>query len=148
MRRFLFACLCLGCFSSCSTEPTLRFEITLSEEAALEIAALSLETPVIIYTTFQRADGHMVEMHLNSGAHQRPFRAPGNAFSDVELVEIGPGGHRLSLTLNQVIPPNRPLLEGETLQQGNYEDAEFISVISNYVTRNAPPGADIKSWKY
>ena len=26
--------------------------------------------------------------------------------------------------------------------------AEFISVISDYVTRNAPQGADTKSWKY
>ena len=47
-----------------------------------------------VYTTFHRADGHTVEMHLNSGAHQNLFRAPGNAFSDVIplTVEAGKGG--------------------------------------------------------
>jgi hypothetical protein len=29
-----------------------------------------------VYTTFHRADGHTLEMHLNSGAHQNLFRAP------------------------------------------------------------------------
>src|SRR6056297_188036 len=31
-----------------------------------------------IYTTFNRSDGHTLKMHLNSGAGQSVFRAPGN----------------------------------------------------------------------
>jgi hypothetical protein len=36
-----------------------------------------------VYTTFERADGHVIEAHMNSGAFQDPFKAPGNAYSDV-----------------------------------------------------------------
>jgi hypothetical protein len=202
MKRLLFIGICLGCWLSCSGDPALQFDISLSEEAAREIEALGLEVPVVgrafaiisrdedeeprmgtgvtgnplwgmdvreftagssitiadgkatvrgyplkttaelppgryyaqaflnVYTTFHRADGHTLEMHLNSGAHQKPFRAPGNAFSDVETIEVGPGGNqRISLTLNQVIQPSRPLKEGEVLQQGNYEDTEWVRYV-------------------
>jgi hypothetical protein len=83
-----------------------------------------------VYTTFHRADGHTVEMHLNSGAHQNLFRAPGNAFSDAIpfTVEAGKGG-TVDLTINQVIQPPAPLEEGDVLQQGNYADTKWVKYI-------------------
>ncbi|MFW6136947.1 MAG: alpha/beta hydrolase [Candidatus Aminicenantaceae bacterium] len=85
---------------------------------------------VNVYTTFHRADGHTVEMHLNSGAHQSPFRAPGNVTSEVIPVSIGSGKKTaINLTLNRVIQPPSPLKEGEVLQQGNYTDTEWVKYI-------------------
>lgn len=80
-----------------------------------------------VFTTLDRADGHTVEMHLNSGAGQSPFRAPGNAMSEPTAVTIGPDGRGLDgepvrLALSQVIPPTHPLPAGGSLQQGNPTD--------------------------
>ncbi len=76
-----------------------------------------------VFTTFHRADGHVVEMHLNSGAGQSPWRAPGNAMSEPQRVTIGSrGGETIRLTLDGVIPPIDPVPEGGSLQQGNPPD--------------------------
>jgi len=83
-----------------------------------------------VYTTFHRSDGHIVEMHLNSGAHQNLFRAPGNVFSEVIPLTIKAGkGEMKDLTLTQVIQPLLPLGEGDVLQQGNYKDTEWVKYI-------------------
>jgi hypothetical protein len=83
-----------------------------------------------VYTTFERADGHTVELHLNSGAHQNPFRAPGNAAGKVVSVTIEPGKSTIiDLTLDRVLQPPQPLKEGEVLQQGNYEDREWVKYL-------------------
>lgn len=61
-----------------------------------------------IYTTFHRSDGHTVKMHLNSGAHQNAFRAPGNAYSDVKKITIEPNQNKtVSLPLNKIIQPEK-----------------------------------------
>ena len=83
-----------------------------------------------VYTTFHRSDGHTIEAHLNSGAHQSPFRSPGNAYSEVKTVRIDPRRDTvIELTLNRVIQPDRPLREGESLQQGNYEDTDWVKYV-------------------
>ncbi|MBT8079884.1 MAG: enterochelin esterase-like enzyme [Gammaproteobacteria bacterium] len=83
-----------------------------------------------VYTTFRRADGHVVEAHLNSGAFQSPFEAPGNAYSAVRSIKVGEGGMpSLHLTLEQVIQPPRPLADGEVLQQGNFEDTDWVRYV-------------------
>jgi hypothetical protein len=83
-----------------------------------------------VYTTFHRADGHTVEMHLNSGAHQNLFRAPGNAFSEViPLTVEAEKGRQVDLTINRVIQPPVPLKEEDVLQQGNYADTEWVKYI-------------------
>jgi len=83
-----------------------------------------------VYTTFHRADGHTIEAHLNSGAHQKPFRAPGNAFSSVLPLTITSGKKAtIDLALDKVIQPDRPLQAGEVLQQGNYEDTDWVKYI-------------------
>jgi hypothetical protein len=82
-----------------------------------------------VYTTFERSDGHTVEMHLNSGAHQSPFRSPGNVYSDVQTVTIGSNPAKLTLELDTVIAPSHPVPEGGSLQQGNYPDTYWVKYV-------------------
>ena len=79
-----------------------------------------------VFTTFNRADGHVVEMHLNSGAGQSPWEAPGNAKSEPQQVRIDDAGGTIHLEINQVIPPTDPVPDGGSLQQGNPPDREDI----------------------
>ena len=83
-----------------------------------------------VYTTFHRADGHVIEAHLNSGAFQNPFKAPGNAHSEVRRITVGNDGlPALELVIDQVIQPPRPLEDGEVLQQGNFADTEWVRYV-------------------
>ena len=76
-----------------------------------------------VFTTFRRSDGQVLEMHLNSGAGQSPWRAPGNAMSEARRVSIDPSRNEvLRFEINQVIPPVEPVPEGGSLQQGNPPD--------------------------
>lgn len=85
---------------------------------------------LIVYTTFHRSDGHVLEMHLNNGAHKSIFREPGNVISEVIPITIqDKKGREINLILDQVIQPAVPLREGEVLQQGNYEDTEWVKYI-------------------
>lgn len=83
-----------------------------------------------VYTTFDRADGHTVKMHLNSGAGQSPFRAPGNLHSPVYRVRFDKGrADRSEFVLSEVIPPTEPLEEGGVLQQGNPQDSDHVKFV-------------------
>ncbi|MEM9758263.1 MAG: alpha/beta hydrolase-fold protein [Pseudomonadota bacterium] len=83
-----------------------------------------------VYTTFERADGHVLEMHLNSGAHQNLFRSPGNAYSPPLKVYLDPTrDETIELALSEVIAPARPLREGEVLQQGLYDDTDWVKYV-------------------
>jgi hypothetical protein len=84
-----------------------------------------------VFTTFHRSDGHTVEMHLNAGEGQNPWRAPGNAMSEPVRIRVGPGGSTaFRLFINQVIPPIEKVPEGGTLQQGNPPDrGEFVRFV-------------------
>mgnify|MGYP001825761708 CR=1 FL=1 len=83
-----------------------------------------------VYTTFKRADGHVIEAHMNSGAFQDPFKSPGNVYSDVQQITVGDDGPlSLDLTLDQVIQPPQPLADGEVLQLGNFEDTEWVKYV-------------------
>lgn len=76
-----------------------------------------------VFTTFERADGRVVRLHLNSGAGQSPWRAPGNAYGPPVPVTIEEGGSaEVRLTIDQVIPPGEPVPDGGSLQQGNPTD--------------------------
>ena len=104
-----------------------------------------------VYTTFRRADGHVIEAHMNSGAFQDPFKAPGNAYSEVQRVTVADGGlPTLELTIDDVVQPPRPLRQGEVLQQGNFEDTEWVKyikirseVLSEFWGRDMYVGANI-----
>lgn len=90
----------------------------------------SVQAFLNVYTTFRRADGHVIEAHLNSGAFQSPFEAPGNAYSEVQNVVVDAHGlPSLELTLDRVIQPPRPLRDGEVLQQGNFDDTEWVRYV-------------------
>ena len=83
-----------------------------------------------VYTSFNRADGHTVSMHLNSGAGQNQWRAPGNAHSTVQQFSIDPSKPQsIRLTIDTVIPPIEPLEPGEVLQQGNPEDTDWVKFV-------------------
>ena len=83
-----------------------------------------------VYTTFQRADGHTLSMHLNSGAGQSLWRAPGNVYSTVGQFNIDSGKNQtIRLTLETVIPPIEELNEGEVLQQGNPRDTDRVKFV-------------------
>ncbi len=69
-------------------------------------------------------------MHLNSGAHQALFRSPGNAYSEPAQIHIDPAQREtIRLTPDQIIPAARPLQADEVLQQGLYDDTEWVKYI-------------------
>jgi hypothetical protein len=84
-----------------------------------------------VFTTFHRSDGQVVEMHLNSGAGQSPWRAPGNAKSEPQQVQIEAGGSGpIRITITEVIPPTDPVPEGGSWQQGNPPDqGDFVRFV-------------------
>lgn len=83
-----------------------------------------------VYTTFRRADGHVIKAHLNSGAFQDPFEAPGNAYGEPRTFTVGVDGRiDLDLVIDGVIQPPRPLARGEVLQQGNFDDTPWVRYV-------------------
>lgn len=59
-----------------------------------------------LYETFQRGDGHTVEMPMDRGEGQQWNRAPGNLFSNPVTVTLEPGNEqKIKLVLDRVIPP-------------------------------------------
>lgn len=84
-----------------------------------------------VFTTFHRSDGQNLEMHLNAGEGQNPWRAPGNARSEPTRIRIdSDGSGAFHLAVSQVIPPIEEVPEGGTLQQGNPQDrGEFIRFV-------------------
>lgn len=90
----------------------------------------SVQAFLSVYTTFNRADGHTVSMHLNSGAGQSMWRAPGNVHSTVREIRLEPGtGQAIQLSLDTVIPPIEPLAEGDVLQQGSPPDSDRVKFV-------------------
>ncbi len=87
-----------------------------------------------VYTTFHRADGTTVSLHLNSGAGQNPWRAPGDAYSMPVKVTIRPASSSgapdtVDLSLDSVIPPLQPVPAGGSLQQGNPVDHGLVRYV-------------------
>ena len=98
--------------------------------AELPAGDYSVQAFLNVYTRFERSDGNVVEMHLNSGAGQSMFRAPGNAFSLPQRLSIDPAaGNTLQLRLTEVIPPIEALQPGEVLQQGNPRDSRMVKFV-------------------
>ena len=56
------------------------------------------------YTTFHRADGKTVKMHMDQGEGQQWSRSPGNLYSKPVKVEVKPGAD-IHLALTETIPP-------------------------------------------
>ncbi|NNM32342.1 MAG: enterochelin esterase-like enzyme [Gemmatimonadetes bacterium] len=95
----------------------------LSDLSAVPAGEYTVQAFLNVFTTFERSDGHELEMHLNSGAGQSPWRAPGNAMSAPRAVTIGDGASEtIRLSLDAVIPSIDPVPAGGSLQQGNPAD--------------------------
>jgi hypothetical protein len=110
-----------------------------AEMSAVPAGDYTVQAFLNVFTTFQRSDGHVLQMHLNSGAGQDPWEAPGNAMSVPQQVRIDPdAGGTLRLTLTHVIPPNDPVPENGSLQQGNPPDrgelVRFVKIRSDAVS--------------
>ncbi len=83
-----------------------------------------------VYTEFERSDGHTVAMHLNSGAGQNQWRAPGNGISEVVTTRVDASSNgTVSLEVSGVIPPQNPVPEGGSLQQGNPPDTDMVRFV-------------------
>jgi len=111
------------------------------------------------WTTYHRADGHVLEMHRETGEGQNPWISPGNAHSEVVTVRLGGGDgpERVRLSLDRVIPPLQPLQEGDVLELGNPRDREqvrFVKIrselLSEFWGRDMYLGANVllpRSWE-
>ena len=59
-----------------------------------------------VYTTFNRADGHTVKMHMDQWEGQHFQRSPGNLYSAVQKVHLDPAvGSTVKISLDKIIPP-------------------------------------------
>jgi hypothetical protein len=61
------------------------------------------------YETFDRADGHTVQLPMDRGEGQQWSRAPGNLYSQPTKLELDPSAETsIAIQLDQVIPPIEP----------------------------------------
>ncbi|MCG8505849.1 MAG: esterase family protein [Sphingomonadales bacterium] len=59
-----------------------------------------------LYTTFHRADGHVVKLHMDQGEGQQWHLSPGNLHSTPKKIAFDPSaGGTIPVVLDQVIPP-------------------------------------------
>ena len=83
-----------------------------------------------VYTTFHRADGSVVKLHMPAGEGQNPFTTPGNLVSTPVRLNLNPAaGRTFTLQLDQVLPPLEMVPPGGTLQQGNPVDTKHVKHI-------------------
>jgi hypothetical protein len=62
-----------------------------------------------VYTTFRRADGHVIRLHQDQGEGQSWQSSPGNLFSQPQKIHFDPAaGETYEILLDQVIPPITP----------------------------------------
>lgn len=62
-----------------------------------------------VYTTFHRADGHVIQAHMDQWEGQQWNRSPGNLVSEVQRVRVDPaGGDPVRIALTRRIPPIDP----------------------------------------
>ena len=113
----------------------------LADLSTLPAGTYHVQAFLNVFTRFHRGDGHTLEMHLNSGAGQSPWRAPGNAYGRPVTVRWNPGAgaREVHLTIDHVIPPIEPVPAGSSLQQGNPPDrgalVRFVKIRSEAVSR-------------
>jgi enterochelin esterase-like enzyme len=84
----------------------------------------SVQAFLNVYTTFTRADGSVVKLHMPCGDGHFQFDSPGNLYSDVQQVSIETDT-TIELTLNTLIPTP----EGESCQQGNGIESEHLKFL-------------------
>ncbi len=109
---------------------TLVYGYPYADLGSLPPGTYRVQAFLNVYTTFHRADGHTVSLHLNSGAGQDLWRAPGNVASPVREIRVGAGNAApVHLTLSEVIEPLEPVPAGGSLQQGNPTDRDLVRFV-------------------
>jgi hypothetical protein len=63
------------------------------------------------YETFHRSDGHTIKLPMDRGEGQHWNIAPGNLYSRPQKITIGPDSGRISILLDQEIPPIAPPID-------------------------------------
>jgi hypothetical protein len=59
-----------------------------------------------VYTTFHRADGHVLKMHMDQWEGQNPPISPGNLYSEPKKIHVDPASTEpIQLVLDRKIPP-------------------------------------------
>ena len=98
-----------------------------------------------IYETFELSTGHTVKLPMDRGEGQQWNAAPGNLYSTVQTLSVGPGRpekvHGLSLSLSEVIPPIEPPADTEFVKHISIK-SEMLSEFwgeSRTVDPTAPP---------
>lgn len=67
-----------------------------------------------VYTTFNRADGHTVKLHMDQGEGQVWFKSPGNFKSAVTKISVkNEGEQTFTLPLTEIIPPIEAIKDTE-----------------------------------
>jgi hypothetical protein len=61
-----------------------------------------------VYETFHRSDGKMVKLAADRGEGHHWASAPGNLYSKPVKLHVGPGGAKITISMDQVIPPIAP----------------------------------------
>jgi hypothetical protein len=79
-----------------------------------------------VYTTFHRADGSVVQLHMPCGDGGYFFDSPGNLFSTPVQMHLAPEAGTIDLALDQVVQPADPVPPGGTCQQGNPPDSTHV----------------------
>jgi enterochelin esterase-like enzyme len=79
-----------------------------------------------VYTTFHRSDGSVVQLHMPCGDGGFFWDSPGNLYSSVQHLKLGPNAGMIDLRLTHRITPSDPVPPGGTCQQGNPEDSQHV----------------------
>lgn len=74
-----------------------------------------------IYTTFHRSDGHVVKLHMDQWEGQHPFDSPGNLYSDVQKIHVGPKTGQVHISVNNIIPPKPPIPDTDWVKRIKFE---------------------------
>jgi len=95
--------------------PDTAFGFPVRRLADLPAGAYRVQALLNRYETFRRSDGHTVKLPPDRGEGQQWARKPGNLYSDVAELEIGPGSQALTIELSNEIPalPDPAALETE-----------------------------------
>ncbi|MEM1450375.1 MAG: DUF4253 domain-containing protein [Planctomycetota bacterium] len=93
-----------------------------------------------VYTTFRRADGHVVKLPMDRGEGQSWRRAPGNLRSTPRVVRFDPASDApVELVLDDVVPPLRPRPDTEWVKRIRIES----DLLSTFWGRPMPIGATV-----
>jgi enterochelin esterase-like enzyme len=79
-----------------------------------------------VYTTFHRSDGSVVQLHMPCGDGGFFWDSPGNLYSSVQHLKLGPNAGTIDLRLSHRIAPSDPVPPGGTCQQGNPQDSQHV----------------------